>query len=96
MILITCSARLILAINNNHSYIEFICNFSRRSDLSLCLGTSLQIKPSGDLPLLTLKNNGHIAICNLQPTKHVRVIIVIHSIVRSFFNLIHKIHIKNS
>ncbi|EDV26281.1 NAD-dependent protein deacetylase sirtuin-6 [Trichoplax sp. H2] len=41
----------------------------RRSDLSLCLGTSLQIKPSGDLPLLTLKNNGCIAICNLQPTK---------------------------
>ncbi|XP_072167214.1 NAD-dependent protein deacylase sirtuin-6-like [Diadema setosum] len=41
----------------------------RQSDLSLCLGTSLQIIPSGTLPKLTKKNGGHLVIVNLQPTK---------------------------
>uniref|UniRef100_A0A7N6FIN0 NAD-dependent protein deacylase sirtuin-6 n=1 Tax=Anabas testudineus TaxID=64144 RepID=A0A7N6FIN0_ANATE len=43
---------------------------SRRADLALTLGTSLQIKPSGDLPLLTKRNGGKVVIVNLQPTKH--------------------------
>ncbi|KAL6467971.1 hypothetical protein MHYP_G00236480 [Metynnis hypsauchen] len=43
---------------------------SRRADLALTLGTSLQIKPSGDLPLLTKRTGGKLVIVNLQPTKH--------------------------
>ncbi|TNN78124.1 NAD-dependent protein deacetylase sirtuin-6 [Liparis tanakae] len=43
---------------------------SRRADLALTLGTSLQIKPSGDLPLLTKRKGGKLAIVNLQATKH--------------------------
>lgn len=43
---------------------------SRQADLALTLGTSLQIKPSGDLPLLTKRKGGKVAIVNLQPTKH--------------------------
>ncbi|XP_033750534.1 NAD-dependent protein deacetylase sirtuin-6-like [Pecten maximus] len=45
---------------------------SRKTDLSLCLGTSLQIIPSGNLPLLTRKNHGNLVIVNLQATKHDR------------------------
>ncbi|XP_033099257.1 NAD-dependent protein deacetylase sirtuin-6-like [Anneissia japonica] len=43
---------------------------SRKADLSLCLGTSLQIVPSGNLPLLTKKKGGKLVIVNLQATKH--------------------------
>lgn len=43
---------------------------SRRADLALTLGTSMQIKPSGDLPLLTKRKGGKVAIVNLQATKH--------------------------
>lgn len=42
----------------------------RLADLSLCLGTSLQIVPSGNLPLATKRNGGRLVIVNLQPTKH--------------------------
>lgn len=45
----------------------------RKSDLSICLGTSLQIIPSGTLPKLTKKNGGSLVIVNLQPTKLVRL-----------------------
>ncbi|KAJ1085227.1 hypothetical protein NDU88_005360 [Pleurodeles waltl] len=43
---------------------------SRKADLSITLGTSLQIKPSGNLPVMTKKKGGKLVIVNLQPTKH--------------------------
>ncbi|KAG8594252.1 hypothetical protein GDO81_001131 [Engystomops pustulosus] len=45
---------------------------SRKADLAITLGTSLQIKPSGNLPLLTKRKGGKLVIINLQPTKHDR------------------------
>ncbi|CAG9536335.1 unnamed protein product [Cercopithifilaria johnstoni] len=46
--------------------------FSRNADLSICLGTTLQITPAGDLPLLVKKNGGKMIIINLSKTKHDR------------------------
>jgi len=55
---------------------------SRMADLSLCLGTSLQINPSGKLPILTVKNKGKLVICNLSKTKHdKKASLVIHGYV---------------
>lgn len=36
------------------------------------MGTSLQIVPSGNLPLSTKRKGGRVVIVNLQPTKHDR------------------------
>ena len=44
---------------------------STMADLNICLGSTLQIVPSGNLPLKNKKYGGKMAICNLQPTKHV-------------------------
>ncbi|OZC06379.1 transcriptional regulator, Sir2 family [Onchocerca flexuosa] len=44
--------------------------FARNADLSICMGTTLQITPAGDLPLLTKKNGGKIVIINLSKTKY--------------------------
>uniref|UniRef100_A0A8C5USE5 NAD-dependent protein deacylase sirtuin-6 n=1 Tax=Microcebus murinus TaxID=30608 RepID=A0A8C5USE5_MICMU len=44
----------------------------RTADLSVTLGTSLQIRPSGNLPLATKRRGGRLVIVNLQPTKHDR------------------------
>lgn len=44
----------------------------RNADLSITLGTSLQIRPSGNLPLATKRRGGQLVIVNLQPTKHDR------------------------
>ncbi|XP_065729560.1 NAD-dependent protein deacylase sirtuin-6 isoform X2 [Phocoena phocoena] len=44
----------------------------RNADLSITLGTSLQIRPSGNLPLATKRHGGRLVIVNLQPTKHDR------------------------
>lgn len=44
----------------------------RKADLGITLGTSLQIKPSGNLPLTTKRKGGKLVIVNLQPTKHDR------------------------
>ncbi|KAL6736977.1 hypothetical protein Aduo_010659 [Ancylostoma duodenale] len=45
-------------------------SFAKNADLSLCLGTSLQIVPVGDMPLLAKKNGGKMVTVNLQATKH--------------------------
>lgn len=45
------------------------------ADVNITLGTTLQIVPSGNLPLKNLKHGGKLVICNLQPTKHVSQLI---------------------
>lgn len=42
---------------------------TKKSDLSVCLGTSLQINPSGRIPAMTKRNGGKLVIVNLQPTQ---------------------------
>nr|B8ARK7.2 RecName: Full=NAD-dependent protein deacetylase SRT1; AltName: Full=Regulatory protein SIR2 homolog 1; AltName: Full=SIR2-like protein 1; Short=OsSIRT1 [Oryza sativa Indica Group] len=52
------------------------------ADLVLCLGTSLQITPACNMPLLSLKNGGRVAIVNLQATpKDKKASLVIHGLV---------------
>lgn len=46
--------------------------FYRQADVVLTLGTSLQILPCGNMPLLAKKRGGKFAIVSLQPTKHDR------------------------
>jgi len=45
-------------------------NHSKKADINLCLGTTLQIVPSGKLPTSNKANGGKLVICNLQETKH--------------------------
>lgn len=56
-------------------FIQFVCVLHqihlREADLAICLGTSLQIQPSGNLPVLTLKSGGKLVVINLQKTRHV-------------------------
>ena len=40
----------------------------RQSDLCICMGTSLRIRPASELPLLTVKNGGKLVLLNLQKT----------------------------
>ena len=40
----------------------------RESDLCICMGTSLRIRPASELPLITVKGGGKLVILNLQKT----------------------------
>lgn len=52
------------------------------ADLVLCLGTSLQITPACNMPLMSIKNGGRVAIVNLQATpKDKKASLVIHGLV---------------
>ncbi|KAK7070074.1 NAD-dependent protein deacetylase sirtuin-6 [Halocaridina rubra] len=52
--------------------LDLAISHSCAADLSICLGTTLQIVPSGNLPVNTKKRGGKLVICNLQPTKQDR------------------------
>lgn len=45
---------------------EMVC---KCADLCLCLGTSLQIMPVGNYPLLSKKNSAKVVVVNLQKTR---------------------------
>ncbi|XP_028141135.1 NAD-dependent protein deacetylase Sirt6 [Diabrotica virgifera virgifera] len=64
---------------------------SSLADLNICLGTTLQIVPSGNLPLRCKKYGGKVAIVNLQPTKHdKKVDLIINSYVDDVISRIMK------
>ena len=56
---------------NHNNYILYY--FSSMADLNVCLGTTLQIVPSGKLPLMGKKYDGKLVVINLQATKHVKL-----------------------
>ena len=50
------------------------------ADVILCLGTSLQIRPVCQIPLITRRKGGAICIVNLQKTpKHRSAALVVHA-----------------
>ncbi|XP_065060133.1 NAD-dependent protein deacylase sirtuin-6-like [Rhopilema esculentum] len=74
----------VLDWEDNLPFKEIMCaeEQCKKADVSLCLGTSLQINPSGNLPILTTKNKGKLVICNLSKTKHdKKAALVIHGYV---------------
>ena len=52
--------------------LDLAYNHSCLADINICLGSTMQINPSGGLALKNKKFGGKLVICNLQPTKHVR------------------------
>lgn len=65
--------------------------WSTIADLNLCLGTTLQILPSGNLPLKNKRHGGKVVICNLQPTKNdKKADLLIHTYVDSIFERVLK------
>ena len=52
-----------LSLSDSHSVL---------ADLSIVMGSTLQIIPAGNMPTYTKKydQKGKLVICNLQPTKH--------------------------
>lgn len=72
--------------------LELADKHSKAAELSLCLGSTLQIIPSGNLPLRVKENNGKLVICNLQPTKHdSKANLIIHSYVDFVISLLCKL-----
>jgi NAD-dependent SIR2 family protein deacetylase len=71
------SARISSASSNSQELYQLrVCGLLQ--DVSICLGTSLQIIPAANLPLRTVKAGGSLAIINLQATpkdKHAAVVI---------------------
>nr|XP_044991343.1 NAD-dependent protein deacetylase sirtuin-6 isoform X2 [Jaculus jaculus] len=61
-----------LAELHGNMFVEECVKCKTNADLSITLGTSLQIRPSGNLPLTTKRRGGQLVIVNLQPTKHDR------------------------
>lgn len=51
------------------SDLELASAHSALADVNICLGSTLQINPSGQLALRNRKYGGKVVICNLQPTK---------------------------
>ncbi|CAM6084960.1 unnamed protein product [Calypogeia fissa] len=53
---------------------------SKQADLTLCLGTSLQITPACNLPMKTVRAGGKLVIVNLQATpKDKNAVLVVHA-----------------
>jgi len=71
---------------------------SKKSDLSICLGTSMRVSPACELPLLGRKrsNNNHkLVIVNLQKTPYddecqLRIFAKVDDVLIRLFNSIHQ------
>ena len=63
--------KVLLLLHVHYFVIIFQTLSFRHADLAVCLGTSLQIQPSGNLPVFTVKNGGKLVVVNLQKTRHV-------------------------
>ncbi|MDK3161641.1 NAD-dependent deacylase [Anaerolineae bacterium CFX9] len=50
---------------------------AKRADIMLVLGSSLEVAPASDLPMLTWKNGGKVIIVNLEPTPLDRIATVV-------------------
>lgn len=51
-----------------YKQVQYAKDAARRCDLMLVLGSSLEVFPASDLPVLAHRNNAKIIIINLQPT----------------------------
>ena len=51
-----------------YKQVQYARDAARRCDLMLVLGSSLEVFPASDLPVLAHRNNAKIIIINLQPT----------------------------
>ena len=64
---------------------------STLSELSIVIGSTLQIVPAGNMPTYTKKNSGKLVIINLQPTKHdKKADLIINSYADGIFEMLFK------